>query len=87
MNIKEKFAPANLCDKTCNISPDETNLEALDTGTLKRLSGGDNIQKPFELSAKDKSSFILIKSLTTDLKQTISVAYFLSEEMLSPPLC
>ena len=47
MNLKElttdKFAPVNLHNMTCNISADEMNLNILDTGNFKRLTGGDNV--------------------------------------------
>lgn len=47
MNLKElttdKFAPVNLHNMTCNISADEMNLNVLDTGNFKRLTGGDNV--------------------------------------------
>lgn len=70
---KERFAPANLCDKTCNISPDETNLEILDTGTLKRLSGGDNISADKKF-AVDMVSFKSVVKLLISMNEELSFA-------------
>lgn len=70
---KEKFATANLCDKTCNISPDETNLEALDTGTLKRLSGGDNISSDKKY-ATDMVCFKSVVKLLISMNEDLSFA-------------
>jgi phage/plasmid-associated DNA primase len=70
---KERFAPANLCDKTCNISPDETNIEILDTGTLKRLSGGDNITADKKFSV-DMVSFKSVVKLLVSMNEDLSFA-------------
>lgn len=70
---KQRFAPVNLCDKTCNISPDETNIEILDTGTLKRLSGGDNISADKKY-AVDMVSFKSVVKLLISMNEDLSFA-------------
>lgn len=75
INLKEltseKFAPANLVGITCNISSDETALHNLDTGNLKRLTGGDTVSVD-KKNIADRITFSPVATFLISMNKPIS---------------